>query len=489
VQIDQLHNHLANEMLVASERNDPNLAERNQRLLQLITECKRRFSPQDAFLVRASGRVNLIGEHTDYNGYPVMPIAINKEIWVCASCSDKPVVEITNLDEHFPPRKFSIDSTNIRPYDRGDWGNYIKAAVVGLLPIIANAGKPALGFTAVFSGNIPAAAGLSSSSALVVAAALTFLHANATTLSPAELAELLARAERFVGTEGGGMDQAISLMGRKDHALKIDFFPLRIKAVPMPGDYEIVICNSLIRAPKTEQAMDGYNRRPVECRIAAALIAAQMKKQLKLDVKASRLADVDPKRLSINKQDYDRIISQALTPPVTSLEQIAERLSLSIQEITQNYLTLKSGAVFQPPDNGFKIAMRYRHVLSEALRVEQAAQALANNQADEFGRLMNASHQSCRDDYEISTPELDALVEIARAHGAVGARLTGAGFGGCTVNLLHRDKIAAFIDGVMQDYYSDFLRAKHPEILIDAKARGQVIFSSPAVHGAEIVVN
>ncbi len=499
MQIDFLLDRLNNESVIPNETNGAKSrlgrdsatypTERNKRLVQLITACKERFAAKEAFLVRAPGRVNLIGEHTDYNGYPVMPIAINREIRVCVTPNNKPVIEIANLDDRFPPRQFAIDSADIQPYVQGDWGNYTKAAVVGLLPILAEHGKSTIGFSAVYSGDIPAAAGLSSSSALVVAAALTFLHANKTTLPPTELAELLARAERFVGTEGGGMDQAISIMGKKNRALKIDFFPLRSHPVPIPADYEIVICNSLISAPKTERAMNDYNRRPVECRIAAALIAAQLQKQLNTEITTSRLADVDIKNLTINKQDYDRIIGQALTPANMSLEQVSERLSLSIQDTTQRYLTLKSGAIFQPPIDGFKVASRYRHVLSEAIRVEQAAQALAQNEVAEFGRLMNASHQSCRDDYEISTAELDALVEIALSHHALGARLTGAGFGGCTVNLVHKENVPAFIDGVMKDYYLDYLRTKRPEIRFNLEDREQIIFSSPAVQGAEIVVS
>ncbi len=488
MQIDLLLSQLAREPLGIHAAEDPLRADRNEKLLRLVNAFRERFPAQDVFMVRAPGRVNLIGEHTDYNGYPVMPMAINKEIWVCASRNDKPVIDLANLDDDFPPRQFPVDSADIRPYAQGDWGNYTKAAVVGLLPLLGKQGKSPKGFSAVYAGNIPAAAGLSSSSALVVTAALTFLHANDMSLALEELAELLARAERYVGTEGGGMDQAISLLGRDNHALKIDFFPLRGQPVPMPADHEIVVCNSLIRAPKTERAMNDYNRRPVECRIAAALIAAQIKNQLNIDIRANRLADVDADNLAIDKQNYDRIVGQALTPAVLSMQEVAERLSLSTQEVTQNYLTLKSGKVFQPPDDGFKVAARYRHVLSEAARVEQAARALHQGDVAGFATLMNASHQSCRNDYEISTTELDTLVEIARAHHALGARLTGAGFGGCTVNLVHKEKVASFIDGVTQDYYSDYLRTTHPEIRFNIKDREQFIFASPAVQGAEIVV-
>ncbi|NOY61209.1 MAG: galactokinase, partial [Calditrichaeota bacterium] len=436
--------------------------------------------------VHAPGRTNLIGEHTDYNGYPVMPMAINRDILVCASAHEKNVINISNIDEQFAARSFSIDE-NIQPYAGGDWGNYVKAAIAGLLPIVREKNGHAIGFNAVYSGIIPPAGGLSSSSAMVVASALTFLHANNVEIPKIELAEILARAERFVGTEGGGMDQAISLVGEKNKAVKIDFFPLRAVPLSLPKNYEIVICNSLVRAPKTEAAMLEYNRRPVECRLAAALIAKNLENISAHRTPTQRLVDVDQHKIGVDGQTFEKAVIQALNPPVLSAEQVREKLALSQNDLNEKYLRLKSGKLFVPPADGFKVGLRYEHVLSEAHRVEQAAQALQSGDVAEFGKLMNASHESCRSNYEISTPELDKLVEIARDHGAIGARLTGAGFGGCTVNLVPQNDVDAFIQGVIKDYYQDYLPAARPDIQFKEKNLKSIIFSSSAVAGAEVM--
>ena len=478
--------HLYEKMLSYYGNNSSYLAQQKMRIQALLKKYSETVNSKNVFLVHAPGRTNLIGEHTDYNGYPVMPMAINRDILVCASAHEKSVINISNVNEEFPVRSFSIVE-NIQPYAAGDWGNYVKAAIAGLLPIVREKNGRAIGFHAVYSGIIPPAGGLSSSSAMVVASALTFLRANNVEIPKIELAEILARAERFVGTEGGGMDQAISLVGEKDKAVKIDFFPLRATPISLPKNYEIVICNSLVRAPKTEAAMLEYNRRPVECRLAAALIAKSLENISGHRIPTQRLADVDQRKISVDGDSFKKAMAEALNPPVLSAEQVREKLALSQNDLNEKYLRLKSGKLFVPPQDGFKVGLRYKHVLSEAHRVEQAAQALQSGDVAEFGKLMNASHESCRANYEISTPELDKLVEIARNHGAIGARLTGAGFGGCTVNLVPQNHVDAFIQGVIKDYYQDYLPAARPDIQFNKKNLESIIFSSSAVAGAEVM--
>jgi len=456
-----------------------------QQVIELINQFKRTYPDKDLSVIRAPGRVNLIGEHTDYNGYPVMPMAINREILVCASPTDDGNIIISNTNNRFQDRSFSTLSP-IQPYQSGDWGNYVKAAVVGLLPIVSEKVKRPKGFTALYSGNIPLAAGLSSSSAMVVASALTFLHVNKIEMPFLQLAEILAKAERFVGTEGGGMDQAISLIGKEGNAIKIDFFPLKTEPINIPDGYEIVICNSLIRAPKTEEAMNNYNRRPIECRLATALIANSLRKHANCLVNTKRLSDVDNNKWKIPKAVYAEAIEEALTPPTLSLSDLCEKLSVSKEEITQKYLTLKSGKIFKPPPDGFKIRQRYRHVVTEKERVKSSVQVLEKGEPFKFGELMNGSHQSCKEDYEISIPEIDKLVTFARTYGAIGARITGAGFGGCTVNLVPKKKLNSFIDGIIKDYYQSYLKRKHPELVENINFE-DTIFSSPAVKGAEVL--
>lgn len=452
-----------------------------RRLKSLAHGFARRFRAEDVYFVRAPGRVNLIGEHTDYNGYPVMPMAVNRDILIAAAATGEPVVRLGNTEPAFPERQFSLED-EITPYETGDWGNYVKAAVQGLLPLVRQQSKKVNGFSAVYDGNIPGAAGLSSSSAMVVASALAFLRANQMHIDKLELAERLARAEHFVGTQGGGMDQAISLLAEKGAALRIDFFPLRVHPQPLHPDYRVVVCNSLIRAPKTESAMQEYNRRPVECRIATALIANAIGVPL---AQAKRMADLE--QFPGYKQRKKELLAQVLSPPVMTLAQICGKLHLSEAECREKFLKLKSGSYFSPPADGFKPAQRFKHVIEEAQRVELAAEALSAGAMERFGELMNASHRSCRDLYEISTPEMDKLVEIARDNGAIGARLTGAGFGGCTVNLVPKEKVASFLQGVRTDYYETYLSQTHPQINWRALPAASLLFPTLPVRGADVI--
>jgi N-acetylgalactosamine kinase len=458
-----------------------------KRLFELVSSYKSFDKNPDVTVLRAPGRVNLIGEHTDYNGYPVMPIAINRDILACAGSRRDTSVRIANLDERFPVRTFDI-SERIVPFTLGDWGNYVKAAVAGLKPVIEHRVKSLRGFSAVFSGNIPPAGGLSSSSALVVVAALLFLKVNDVRLSYLELADLLARAEHFVGTRGGGMDQAISLMGQRNSALLIDFFPLKTRSVPLPGDHDIVICNSLIRAPKTEQAMNEYNRRPLECRLATALLTIAVRNVLGKDIDSTRLADVDQAVLDLDDATYNKLVDSALSPGTFSLEQLCRRLSLSPEQLSDIYFERSSG-VFQPPVDGFKLKKRFEHVISEASRVRNAAEHLERGNIGEFGNLLDDSHRSCRDLYEISTEELDTLVRLAKKHGAAGARLTGAGFGGCTVNFVPHAMTESFKGNISRSYYQNYLSRLHPEIELDKVDMDDAVFASRAVQGAGAIID
>jgi N-acetylgalactosamine kinase len=454
-----------------------------ERYKQAAALLKSNYKVKDPHYFRAPGRVNLIGEHTDYNGYPVMPMAINRDTLIAVKPRTDNLVRIANTDLDFRDREFSIQES-IEHYPTGDWGNYVKAAVVGLLPIVKERTEKVVGFDAAVSGTVPPAGGLSSSSALVVASALVFLWANNVELSKIELAEILAKAERYVGTEGGGMDQAISLMGEYRNALKIDFFPLRAKPATISPDYKIVICNSLMLAPKTEAAMNNYNRRPVECRIAAGLIRKELEKAIGFSADVQRLADVAIDKTGLSENEYDAIIAKALNLPIISLLEIRSRLELNESEFEEKYLRLKSGKLFAPPAEGFKVKARYNHVITETNRVEEAAKVLAENDMERFGVLMNESHASCRDVYEISIKELDELTEIARNNGAIGSRLTGAGFGGCVVSLVPSNKVDNFKLGVIRDYFNDYLKSEHPEIEIPQDNLDAIIFDSSAVAGA-----
>ncbi len=445
-------------------------AARLQRMQNRFTE---RFSRQPVHLVRAPGRVNLIGEHTDYNGYPVLPLAIDRDVWVLMAGRADDEIHIANTLTGFGERGFSVPDAST-PFALGDWGNYVKAAVVGLREQIASSGR---GLNAVFDGTVPPAAGLSSSSALVVASALTFLTANNKDMDRLQLAELLAQAERFVGTAGGGMDQAISLMGQPGKALKIDFFPLSVQSASLPQGYQVVICNSMVAAPKTESALAEYNRRPRECRLAALLLCNYLSRKLNRAVSARRLADLAPFGLS------EEEAAPVLGPDPLSMSELLTRLHMTLPELLQ---MLGIAAIVAPAD-GWKLWSRYLHIVREAGLVQQAFSAMLAGDAAALGRLMNESHRGCRDLYELSTPELDALVEFAREAGAVGSRLTGAGFGGCTVSLVAENQLNNFMHSVRTHYYDGYLRQRRPELLINGLAP-DFLFATGATAGAAVLI-
>ncbi|HEX9692513.1 MAG TPA: galactokinase [Gemmatimonadales bacterium] len=332
--------------------------------------------------VRAPGRVNLIGEHIDYNGLAVFPMAIQREIRiVCRRRRDRTVRAVAAMSE-FGPREFTLGE-HIEPYASGDWGNYVKAAA----QVVAECYGVHAGMDALIESTIPVAAGLSSSSALVVAVAWALLALNEVHADRAELAGLLAEGERYVGTHGGGMDQAIVLGAEVNSAARVDFDPVRLTHVPVPDDWRFVVAHSLTRAEKSGAAQRVYNRRTGEC--ARAL----------------------------------EIVCDALGTPGLSYAQLGSGHPTT-------HLLDVAGSVMEPV-----LFARFRHVITEAGRVRDAEAAMRAADLAAFGALMDASHASLRDDYDVSTTELDALVVLARGAGARGARLTGAGLGGCVIML------------------------------------------------------
>ena len=373
----------------------------------------------------APGRVNLIGEHTDYNGLPVLPIAIDRDVRVAFRVTDDAVVRLDSPSARFAPFEFRLDRP-IEAADQGDWSNYVRAAARGL----PEYGVPLeRGVEGWVTGDVPIASGLSSSSALVVASALALLKANgvevgrdtgpAPTISRLELAALMARAERFVGLEGGGMDQAACLHGREAHALRIDFDPLRVTPVPVPEGWRWVVASSLVRAEKSGGAREAYNERARQCREALAAVGAPTYRDL------------------VAVDDLDGLLRH--TRPVLA------------------------PVLFR----------RFRHVVTEGHRVGLAERAMREGDILHSGDLMVRSHESLRGDYEVSTDELDAIVTVALEAGAAGARLTGAGFGGCAVALCDDSTVAPVMEALAARFYEPRLgRPPTRDMMFAAKPSG-----------------
>ncbi len=399
---------------------------------------------------RCPGRINLLGEHLDYNGLPVLPITIQHEIRAAYGRRADNLVVLRNARSEFLGVSFE-NARVIPPSPTGAWENYCKAAIQALNDRFPDIGFP--GMNVFVEGSIPLAAGLSSSSALVVLCALAYLRLAGIVLekdiSRLELATLCAEGEHYVGTRGGGMDQAVILFGEPHFACKIDFFPLRVEHVPLFDDYVFVAAHSLVKADKTGNALHRYNMGPTLCRLLTVVLERAAKREYGDEVCIERLGDLWYGPLCLTYGEAQDLFAKSICQESFSLEEIASLLELPKETITRRWL-----GSLPVPSTGFRLRARARHVVGEFQRVESGRDLLQSNDPYGFGELMNASHESCAKDYEVSCPELDELVSIARDAGALGARMTGAGFGGYTVSLISKHDVDRFTSVLYERYYA-----------------------------------
>lgn len=337
-------------------------------------------------IVRAPGRVNLIGEHTDYNDGFVLPMAIDYDIRIAARLRPDRTVRLYSVDLD-KRDTFSLDDVR-RVGDRPTWADYVR----GVADVLQREGYTLRGIDAAITGNVPRGSGLSSSAAMELAAITAFRLLCALDLDPVRAALLGQRAENeFVGMRCGIMDQFISSLGKVGHALLIDCRSLEYKAVPLPTRVRVIVTDSAVRRGLVDSA---YNERRAQCEEGARLMGVPA------------LRDVSVERFEAQR---DRL------PPI--------------------------------------VARRCRHVVTEDQRTLDSVQALERGDLATFGKLMNESHDSMRDWFEITTPEIDALVEIQQhTPGCLGARMTGGGFGGCTVALAEENTTPALLDAIHTQY-------------------------------------
>ena len=339
---------------------------------------------------RAPGRVNLIGEHTDYNDGFVMPAAIDLSVFVGVSPREdrKLYIHSENFNDEI---EFDLDDPN--PAARSHWSDY----AVGVAVMLERAGHRLRGAQLRIRGDVPLGSGLSSSAAVEVATACALTANSALTIDRRELALLCQKAENeFVGARVGIMDQFTSLFGQAHGALLLDCRSLEFSLLPLPDTVNLVICNTMV---KHALASSAYNERRAQCEAGVRHLA-----QFLPNVKALR--DV-------------------------TIEQL-EEFGSDLPEV---------------------VYRRCRHVITENARVLAAAEALKQHDLTRFGELMAESHRSLRDDYEVSSRELDVMVELARkVEGVYGARMTGGGFGGSTVNLVDIDHVEQFKQTVPKEY-------------------------------------
>jgi galactokinase len=345
---------------------------------------KEQFGEDPELVASAPGRVNLIGEHTDYNGGFVLPCAIDRRIAVALGTARRDGSQTRPYQTHL----YSADFDEMRQMDDKDssWADYPR----GVVWAMGEAGHEISGFRAAFAGNVPLGSGLSSSAAIEAATALALDAFFGLEVGRTNLAVICRRAENeYVGVGSGIMDQYASLLCEAGAALLVDCRSLDAQSVPLDlqaAGLALVVCDTRVERGLADT---GYNDRRATCERAAKMLGVE-----------------------------------------------------ELRDATEGDLDLLFGAEL----------MRARHVISENARVLKAVEALRDGNFDEFGRLMYASHASLRDDYEVSTPELDTFVETAQQHGARGARLTGAGFGGCAIALVPEDETDTFTNACEQAF-------------------------------------
>ncbi len=384
------------------------------------------FGPADGLrTVRAPGRVNLIGEHTDYNDGFVMPMALDRAVRIALVPDDAPRVRLWG-EQFAEEAEFVLGEAPGKATPH--WLRYPMAVAA----VLAEEGLPLRGFQGVVDGDVPVGAGLSSSAACEVASALALLVAAKPRIEPGpatavgeahgltgeRLARLCQAAEHRVGVRCGIMDQFISVHGRTGHAVMLDCRDLSHRPVPLPGEEAaVVVIDSGVQRKLTAGA---YNERRSQCEDGAA-----------------RLKAFDPAVESLRDVSRDLFEAHADALPET-------------------------------------VRRRCRHVVTENARVRESVETLEAGDVERFGELVNASHDSLRDDYEVSGPELDRLVTIARqVDGVLGSRLTGAGFGGCTVSLVRPDAVETLRQAVLARYPAE--TGLEPRLWTSAAADGAAV--------------
>lgn len=457
------------------------------------------------FISRSPGRVNLIGEHIDYSLYEVLPMAIAADVLIAVSAvplnaDGKEVsrVSIANMNsKKFESAEFSVPAGGQADIDASvhSWTNYFKAGFNGALSLLRKSNPEIVlqSMQVLVDGIIPPGGGLSSSAAFVCASALATLRANgADQIIKGELVELAIVSERAVGVNSGGMDQAASVLSTRGQALSVSFSPtLHAEAIPFPPldpPITFMIAQSFVAADKHLTAPECYNLRVVECTLAAEVMAASLNLTLQSDSSplnhslrgvqnayfATNVPPLDPKSQLLTM--LAMIPSHFSQSDGYTLSEIATILSTTGSDLFQR-LTVR----FPIRADTFHLARRATHVFSEALRVLEFKSVLqqqpplpALDLLSRLGALMNETQTSCREIYDCSCPELDQLCDIARNAGAYGSRLTGAGWGGCTVHLVPRDKVDAVRIALEKEYY----RIREPDISTEKLAEA-VIVSEP----------
>ncbi|KAI4214392.1 MAG: hypothetical protein LQ351_003145 [Letrouitia transgressa] len=491
-----------------------NVASQKERWENLTAHFVEKYGQPPQFVARSPGRVNIIGEHIDYSLYEVLPMAIAADVLIAVSCS--PSLEDRYNDAVIPmininPSKHKASEHRVPPAGEAsidatihEWTNYFKSGFNGAIAFLrkSNAEFSPCSMKVLVDGNVPAGGGLSSSAAFVCASALAVLRANGQKNVPKkELVELAIVSERAVGVNSGGMDQSASVFSIKGDALSVSFSPsLYAEPIPFPKvdpPITFMIAQSFVTSDKHVTAPHCYNLRVVECTLAAKMMAKALDIDLQPDSgplgvslrgfqhayfsgttsgKGSSVRLGDPSMPY--KQQIEAMLGMVSTlletqPHGYTREEIASTLAVSVSTLEERFMTK-----FPVRADRFQLGKRARHVFSEALRVIAFKELLQSPSAasephllPRLGNLMNQTQKSCRDVYECSCPEIDQLCAIALKAGAYGSRLTGAGWGGCTVHLVPKNRVSEIKNAWIEQYY----QIREPGISAEKLAEAVVV--------------
>ncbi|ORY14835.1 ribosomal protein S5 domain 2-type protein [Clohesyomyces aquaticus] len=486
------------------------IPEQTKRWEGLLAQFKEEYGKPAEFVARSPGRVNIIGEHIDYSLYEVLPMAITADFLMAVAVRpthEKPRVRIANLQsEKFPSREFDIPTEGDITIDASEheWTNYFRSGLRGVTELLREKrGKfVSVGMDILCSGTVPSGGGMSSSAAFTCTSALTVMTANGEDkVDKKELCELAIVSERSVGVNSGGMDQAASVFSLRGTALYVTFKPaLDFKAIEFPDtdpELTFVTAQSFVAADKHVTAPVCYNLRVVECTLAAVFLAKAF------GLKRPLPQDSSPLGVSL-RGFHDSYFEEKYGVPdnnKTSVPDFEEQLK-KLVTMTEDYLPNESGysraeicallgtteeelnqrymSKFPVRAEKFMLRQRALHVFGEALRVIKFRSLLSDPPADgkelikALGDLMNETQDSCRDVYDCSCPELDELCQLARSAGASGSRLTGAGWGGCSVHLVAKDKV----EQVKKAWGDKYYRKRFPDIS-EEKLKEAVVVSKP----------
>ncbi|KAG0137873.1 ribosomal protein S5 domain 2-type protein [Tuber indicum] len=489
------------EVLTIEEIYPPEFgAAQKQRWEHLLAKFEERYGAPADYVARSPGRVNIIGEHIDYMLFSVLPMAVNSDFLLAVrAIPNTNAIKIANILERYPHREFQVPAEGELEIDAAqlEWSNYFRSGLRGALELLRRKGLSPknVGMEILADGNVPPGAGLSSSAAFTCSSALASLTAMGDgTVDKKELVNLAVVSERYVGVNSGGMDQSASVLGDQGSALYISFHPT-LDAIPVAfpettPELTFVIADTLVAADKHTTGQINYNLRVVECTLAAQILAKKLNlgqlpedagplgnsfkglmdkyflgKDLPLDKKLEKL--IEDTREYLGKKGYTR-------------EEMAETLDLTVGELVQRCMTK-----FPILASHFQLGSRALHVLQEAHRVVTFKALLDSCTTSppyptctkipiQLGAIMNESHESCKNLYNCSCPELDTLCEIARSAGSYGSRLTGAGWGGCSVHLVPQDKVHAVKEAWKREYYEK----KFPGISKD-RVENAIVVSKP----------